>query len=93
MIFITRASGSVVETRASVFPRPADRGVATSTAGSPGFPPGTTRYGYLINIGGKPAWIETSGTAGSATYQTNVSVVNLMASKSTIIDQPLPQPL
>lgn len=66
---------------------------ATSTAGSPGFPAGTTRYGYLINIGGKPAWIETSGTAGSAAYQTNVSVVNLMASKSTFIDQPLPQPL
>ncbi len=66
---------------------------ATSTAGTPGFPVGTNRYGYLIDIGGKPAWIETSGTAGSAAYQTNVSVVNLMASKSTFINQPLPQPL
>lgn len=66
---------------------------ATSTAGSPGFPAGTTRYGFLLDVGGKPAWIETSGTAGSATYQTNVTVVNLMASQSTFIDQPLPQPL
>lgn len=66
---------------------------ATSTAGSPGFPAGTSRYGFLLDIGGKPAWIETSGTAGTSEYQTNVSVVNLMASKSTFIDQPLPQPL
>ena len=56
---------------------------ATSTAGSTGFPVGVTRYGYLINVGGRGVWIETSGTVGSAAYTTNMSVVDLMASKST----------
>ena len=62
---------------------PATRIQATSTAGSSGFPVGTTRYGYLINVGGKGVWIETSGTVGDAAYTTNMSVVDLMASKST----------
>ena len=57
---------------------------ATSTTGSPGVPEGSTRYGYLINVGGRPAWIETVGTAGDATYTTNTSVVDLMAAESTI---------
>jgi heat shock protein HslJ len=57
---------------------------ATSSAGSPGVPEGSTRYGYLINVGGRPAWIETVGTTGDATYTTNKSVVDLMASESTI---------
>ena len=62
---------------------PATRIQATSTAGSTGFPVGTTRYGYLINVGGKGVWIQTSGTVGDAAYTTNMSVVDLMASKST----------
>jgi len=56
---------------------------ATSTAGSPGVPAGSTRYGYLINAGGHPVWIETVGTAGDATYTSNKSVVDLMAAEST----------
>ena len=63
---------------------PATRIEATSTAGSPGFPAGTTRYGYLIDLGGGAAWMETVGTVGDATYTTNKSVVDLMASESTI---------
>jgi heat shock protein HslJ len=62
---------------------PATRIQATSTAGSTGFPVGVTRYGYLLNVGGRGVWIETSGTVGSAAYTTNMSVVDLMASKST----------
>ena len=58
---------------------------ATSTAGSPGYPAGVTRYGYLLDVGGKPAWIVTSGTVGSAAYQTNQQVVQLIASKSTVV--------
>jgi hypothetical protein len=63
---------------------PATRIEATSTAGSPDVPEGSTRYGYLIDLGGRPAWIETVGTASNATYATNKSVVDLMASESTI---------
>jgi hypothetical protein len=67
---------------------PATRIEATSTAGSPGYPVGTTRYGYLIDAGGRPVWFETSGTAGSAAYNTNKSVVDLMASESTLTAVP-----
>jgi hypothetical protein len=63
---------------------PATRIEATSTAGSPGYPAGTTRYGYLIDVAGRAVWMETVGTAGDATYATNQSVVDLMASESTI---------
>jgi heat shock protein HslJ len=63
---------------------PATRIEATSSAGSPGYPAGTTRYGYLIDVGGRAAWMETVGTVGDATYTTNKSVVDLMASESTI---------
>ena len=45
--------------------------------------------GYLIDLGGRSAWIETSGTVGDATYVTNISVVDLMASQS-IITPPIP---
>ena len=68
---------------------PATRIEATSSAGSPGFPPGVTRYGYLIDLGRGSAWIETSGTIGSPAYVTNTSVVDLMASESTI--NPIPK--
>ena len=61
---------------------------ATSTAGSPGYPTGVTRYGYLIDLGGRSTWIETSGTVGDAAYTTNMSVVDLIASQST----PRPRP-
>jgi len=64
--------------------RPATRLQATSTAGSPGFPVGVTRYGYLIDIGVGSAWFETSGTVGDPTYVEDMSVVDLMASQSTI---------
>ena len=50
----------------------------------PWLPAGSTRYGYLINVGGSAAWMETVGTVGDATYDTNKSVVDLMASESTI---------
>ena len=63
---------------------PATRLEATSTAGSPGYPVGVTRYGYLVDLGDRSAWIETSGTVGDPTYATNTSVVDLMASQSTI---------
>jgi len=58
---------------------------ATSTAGSPGYPPGVTRYGYLLNVSGKPAWIVTSGTINTPEYNTNKGVVQLIASKSTVL--------
>ncbi len=57
---------------------------ATSTAGTPGYPEGTTRYGYLVDVGGFPLWIETSGTLDDATYTANVAVVNLIASQSRV---------
>jgi hypothetical protein len=68
---------------------PATRLQTTSTAGSPGYPVGVTRYGYLIDLGGLAVWIETSGTVGSAAYSTNMSVVDLMASQS-IFFAPVP---
>ena len=58
---------------------------ATSTTGSPGVAVGQTRYGYLIDATGRPVWIFTVGTLGNATYTTNVSVVNLIASQSSIV--------
>ena len=64
---------------------PATRLEATATAGSDGVAVGQTRYGYLIDAGGHPVWIETIGTVGDATFNTNVSVVNLIASQSTIL--------
>jgi len=63
---------------------PATRIEATSSAGSPGYPAGTTRYGYLIDVGGTGAWMETVTTTADATFSTNKSVVDLMASESTI---------
>ncbi len=56
---------------------------ATSTAGSPGVPAGSTRYGYLINVG-HAVWMETVGKVGDATYTSNTSVVDLMAAESTL---------
>jgi len=55
---------------------------ATSTAGGDGVAVGQTRYAYLMDAGGHPVWIETIGTVGDATYTTNVSVVNLIASQA-----------
>jgi tRNA U38,U39,U40 pseudouridine synthase TruA len=48
------------------------------------------RYAYLIDAGGRPVWFETSGTVGDATFDTNKSVVDLMASQSTltVVDVP-----
>ncbi len=63
---------------------PATRIQATSTAGIPQFPADSTRYGYLINIGGRGVWIQTGGTVGDAAFTTRMSVVDLMASQSTI---------
>ena len=57
---------------------------ATATAGGDGVAIGQTRYGYLIDAGGHPVWIETIGTVGDTAYNTNMSVVDLMASQSTI---------
>lgn len=74
----------LVNQAATVAGLPATRIEATSTAGSDGVAVGQTRYAYLINAGGHPVWIETIGTVGDAAYTTNVSVVNLIASQSTI---------
>lgn len=62
---------------------PATRIQATSLAEASGYPVGITRYEYLIDVGGFPVWIETSGTLGDPTFATNASVVDLMASQST----------
>jgi hypothetical protein len=69
---------------ATVLGLPATLVEATSSAGSPGYPAGSTRYGYLVDVPGAPTWIETVGTVGSATYTTNTSVVDLIAAESTI---------
>jgi heat shock protein HslJ len=69
---------------ATVLGLPATLVEATSSAGSPGYPAGSTRYGYLIDVAGAPAWIETVGTVGSTAYTTNTSVVDLIAAESTI---------
>jgi hypothetical protein len=58
---------------------------AKSTAGVPGLPVGTTRYGYLIEVTGKGVWVETAGLATDPAFSTNKSVVNLMVSQSTIV--------
>jgi heat shock protein HslJ len=70
---------------------PATRIQATSVADASGFPVGVTRYEYLIDIGGFPVWIETSGTLGDPTFATNSSIVDLIASQSTF-PIPLPAP-
>ncbi len=62
---------------------PATRIQATSLTDAAGLPIGTTRYQYLIDVGGYPVWIETTGTLGDPTFATNSSVVDLMASQST----------
>ncbi len=67
---------------------PATRLQATSKVASPGYPVGVTRYGYLIDAGGHAAWIETSGTVGSPTFATDVSVVDLIVSQSKITPPP-----
>ena len=69
---------------ATVSGLPATRIEATSTAGSGGIPVGSTRYGYLIDYGGRPAWIFTSGKIGNSGYTNKMAVVDLMASQSTI---------
>ena len=57
---------------------------ATSTNDASGTPVGTTRYAYLIDLGANgTGFIETFGTPGS-TFDTDTSVVDLMASQSTI---------
>jgi heat shock protein HslJ len=63
---------------------PAVRLQTTSTVGTPDVPVGSTRYGYLIDAGGKPFWIATVGTAGDPTFTSDSLVVDVMASKSTI---------
>jgi hypothetical protein len=68
---------------------PATRIQATSTAGIPEFPADSTRYGYLIDVGGRGVWIQTGGTVGDAAFATRMTVVNLMASQSTIVP-PIP---
>ena len=62
---------------------PARRIEATSVADSSGYPVGVTRFSYLIDLGERAAWIETSGTLGDETYVANTVVVSLMASQST----------
>ena len=51
-------------------------------------PVGTTRYGYLIDYGGRPAWIVTTGKVGNTGYATKMSAVDLIASQSTITVPP-----
>ena len=57
---------------------------ATSTAAESGTPVGTTLYSYIIDYGDAgTVTIQTSGTAGDATYQANTQVADLMAQAST----------
>ena len=67
---------------------PATRIEATSIADSSGYAVGVTRFGYLIDLGERAAWIETSGTVGDTTYVANALVVSLMASQSTFTPPP-----
>jgi heat shock protein HslJ len=67
---------------------PASRLQATSIVDGSGFPVGVTRYGYLIDLGGGSAWIQTSGTLGDPTYVEYMLVVDLIASQSTITPPP-----
>lgn len=67
---------------------PATRLQATATISTPEVSAGATRYGYLIDAAGHPLWIETTGTVGDATYTTNMSVVDLIASQSTLTPTP-----
>jgi heat shock protein HslJ len=62
----------------------AQRIQATAKVAMPGYAVGVTRYGYLFNTAGHPVWIETSGTVGDPTYTTNMSVVDLVVSQSTL---------
>jgi hypothetical protein len=57
---------------------------ATSTAGSPGVPVNATRYGYLIDIAGKSAWIQTVSGIDDPVDPANKTVVDLIASQATI---------
>ena len=78
----------LVNEPATVSGLPATKIEATSTAGSDGVAVGTTRYGYLIDYGGRPAWIVTTGKVGNTGYATKMSAVDLIASQSTITVPP-----
>ncbi len=67
---------------------PATRLQATAKISTPEVSAGATRYGYLIDSAGHPLWIETSGTVGDATFTTNMSVVDLIVSQSTVTPTP-----
>ncbi|HEV8402512.1 MAG TPA: META domain-containing protein [Candidatus Limnocylindrales bacterium] len=67
---------------------PATRLQATATISTPEVSAGATRYGYLIDAAGHPLWIETTGTVGDPTFTTNMSVVDLIASQSTLTPTP-----
>jgi len=57
---------------------------ATSTNAASGTPVGSTRYAYLVDLGPTgTAFIETTGTPG-ATFDTDTSTVDLIASTVTI---------
>jgi heat shock protein HslJ len=56
----------------------------TSTAAESGTPVGTTLYQYVIDYGASGTLsIQTSGTAGDATFEANTQVVDQMAQAST----------
>jgi hypothetical protein len=61
---------------------------ATAKVATSGVAVGVTRYGYLIDAAGHPLWIETTGTVGDPTYTTNMSVVDLIVSESTLSPTP-----
>ena len=61
---------------------------ATAKVATSGVAVGVTRYGYLIDAAGRPLWIETMGTVGDPTYATNMSVVDLITSQSTLAPTP-----
>ncbi len=62
---------------------------ATAKVATGGVAVGTTRYGYLIDAGGRPLWIETQGTVGDPTYTTNMSVVDLIVSRVHAVADPV----
>ena len=67
---------------------PATRLQATAKISTPEVSAGATRYGYLIDAPAHPLWIETSGTVGDPTFTTNMSVVDLIVSQSTLTPTP-----
>jgi hypothetical protein len=87
---ITAATNStawnvLINQPATVGGNPATLIEATSTTGSPGVAVGQTRFAYIVNVGGNAASIQTVGTVGDATFNTNAGVTTLIASQVVFV--------